>query len=98
MYKGKPVGELGDAGAFSFYPTKNLGGLGEGGCVTSSDSALLDHIEIGGEGLAEEDKYLLEINLDDLDTSSGEDQTYWLLSLRAAREAFQISSAAEGEA
>lgn len=45
-YKGKPVGEIGDAGAFSFYPTKNLGGLGEGGCVTSSDSTLLDQIEI----------------------------------------------------
>ncbi len=45
-YRGKPVGEIGDAGAFSFYPTKNLGGLGEGGCVTSNDSALLDQIEI----------------------------------------------------
>jgi hypothetical protein len=51
---------------------------------------LLDQIEIGGEGLVEEDKYLLEINLDELDTSSGEEQTYWLLALRAARVAFQI--------
>lgn len=40
----------------------------------------LDQIEIGGEGLAE-DKYLLEINLDGLDRSSREDQTYWLLLL-----------------
>jgi hypothetical protein len=32
----------------------------------------------------------LEINLDELDTSSGEEQTYWLLALRAARVAFQI--------
>ena len=45
-YKGTPVGEIGDAGAFSFYPTKNLGGLGEGGCVSSSDAELLDRIEI----------------------------------------------------
>lgn len=45
-YKGKPVGEIGDAGAFSFYPTKNLGGLGEGGCVSSKDSALLDQVAI----------------------------------------------------
>ena len=45
-YKDRPVGEIGDAGAFSFYPTKNLGGLGEGGCVTSSDGELLDLIEI----------------------------------------------------
>ena len=51
---------------------------------------LLDHIELGWEGLGEEDKYLLEINLEELDTSSGEDQTYWLLSLRSARVAFQI--------
>lgn len=45
-YKDQAVGAIGDAGAFSFYPTKNLGGLGEGGCVTSEDFALLDHIEI----------------------------------------------------
>jgi hypothetical protein len=51
---------------------------------------LLDQIEIGGKGLAAEDKYLLENNLDELDTSSGEEQTYWLLLLCAARVAFQI--------
>ncbi|MAM90702.1 MAG: erythromycin biosynthesis sensory transduction protein eryC1 [Opitutaceae bacterium] len=45
-YKGRPVGEIGDAGAFSFYPTKNLGGLGEGGCVSSKNSALLEKVAI----------------------------------------------------
>lgn len=45
-YKGRPVGEIGVAGAFSFYPTKNLGALGEGGCVTSRDGALLERIRI----------------------------------------------------
>jgi len=34
-YKGTPVGLLGDVGTFSFYPTKNLGGCGEGGALTS---------------------------------------------------------------
>jgi len=34
-YKGTPVGLLGDAGTFSFYPTKNLGGCGEGGALVS---------------------------------------------------------------
>jgi dTDP-4-amino-4,6-dideoxygalactose transaminase len=34
-YQGTPVGLLGDAGTFSFYPTKNLGGCGEGGALVS---------------------------------------------------------------
>jgi dTDP-4-amino-4,6-dideoxygalactose transaminase len=34
-YKGTPVGTLGDVGTFSFYPTKNLGGCGEGGALVS---------------------------------------------------------------
>ena len=46
-----------------------------------------DQIELGGEGLENEDKYLLEINLEDLSTTSGDTQTYWLLAIRAAREA-----------
>ncbi len=34
-YRGTPVGIIGDAGTFSFYPTKNLGGCGEGGAFVS---------------------------------------------------------------
>lgn len=37
---GKAVGSFGDAAGFSFYPTKNLGALGDGGAITTSDSAL----------------------------------------------------------
>jgi dTDP-4-amino-4,6-dideoxygalactose transaminase len=40
LYKGSPVGSLGDAACFSFYPTKNLGGWGDGGALVTSDPAL----------------------------------------------------------
>jgi len=39
---GQPVGSFGDVAAYSFYPTKNLGALGDGGAVTTSDPALAD--------------------------------------------------------
>ncbi|MCB0969887.1 MAG: DegT/DnrJ/EryC1/StrS family aminotransferase, partial [Ilumatobacter sp.] len=39
-FHGKPVGSIGDVGCFSFYPTKNLAGLGDGGAVTTNDDAL----------------------------------------------------------
>jgi dTDP-3-amino-3,4,6-trideoxy-alpha-D-glucose transaminase len=37
---GRPVGSLADASAFSFYPSKNMGALGDGGAVCTSDAAL----------------------------------------------------------
>lgn len=39
-YKGQPIGAHGDAVAWSFYPGKNLGALGDGGAITTNDSAL----------------------------------------------------------
>jgi dTDP-3-amino-3,4,6-trideoxy-alpha-D-glucose transaminase len=41
---GRPVGTIGIAGAFSFYPTKNLGTLGDGGAVVTNDDALAARI------------------------------------------------------
>jgi dTDP-4-amino-4,6-dideoxygalactose transaminase len=39
-YNGRSVGTLGDAAAFSFYPSKNLGGFGDGGLMTANDPTL----------------------------------------------------------
>ena len=43
---GRRAGALGDAAAFSFYPGKNLGALGDGGAVTTDDDALADRLRV----------------------------------------------------
>jgi len=44
-YKGRRVGSIGDAGCFSFFPTKNLGGLGDGGSIITSDAYIADRVK-----------------------------------------------------
>jgi dTDP-4-amino-4,6-dideoxygalactose transaminase len=48
-----PIGGIGELACFSFYPTKNLGGFGDGGLVTTNDGALADKVRLlrahGGE-------------------------------------------------
>jgi len=43
---GQPVGTFGDAAAFSFYPTKNLGALGDAGAVVTNDPMLADSVRM----------------------------------------------------
>lgn len=43
---GRPAGGLGDAAGWSFYPTKNLGAIGDAGAVTTNDDALADKIRL----------------------------------------------------
>ncbi|CAN5696285.1 DegT/DnrJ/EryC1/StrS family aminotransferase [soil metagenome] len=45
-FQGRAVGSLARAAAFSFYPTKNLGAIGDGGGITTDDSALADQINV----------------------------------------------------
>ena len=45
-YKGQRVGSMGDAAAFSFYPTKNLGAHGDGGMVVTRSRALRDRLRV----------------------------------------------------
>jgi len=46
MYKNRRVGSLADAAGFSFYPTKNLGAIGDGGAVTTDNYELAEKVKL----------------------------------------------------
>lgn len=48
LYKGKRVGSFGDAAGFSFYPGKNLGALGDGGCVVTNNEGIAKKVRALG--------------------------------------------------
>ncbi len=46
QFQGTPVGSFGDAAALSFYPSKNLGGYGDGGMVVTNDATLAEQVRL----------------------------------------------------
>jgi dTDP-4-amino-4,6-dideoxygalactose transaminase len=44
-YKGKNAGSIGIIGTFSFYPSKNLGGVGDGGALTTNDTSIAERLK-----------------------------------------------------
>jgi hypothetical protein len=65
-----------------------------GTLISAHKKELLKEIDrqltLSPEGLAEEDRFLLECNFDNLTTTTGEHPEYWLLAIQAAREVSRI--------
>lgn len=60
-YKGRRAGSLGDAACFSFYPTKNLGGLGDGGAVTVQNAEVAAKVaQLGDHGRVDRYRHAIE--------------------------------------
>jgi len=61
LYKGKKVGTIGDCGAFSFYPTKNLGAYGDGGAIITNNEEIYLKAKLY-RNYGQEDKYNHTLN------------------------------------
>ena len=58
---GKMAGSLGDASAFSFYPTKNLGAYGDGGAVLTNNAKLAEHVRLRRMyGMVNKDQFAID--------------------------------------
>ena len=63
------VGTFGDAGAFSFYPTKNLGAYGDAGCIVTHDAALAEKMKrLANHGALKKDDHEIEGTNSRMDT------------------------------
>ena len=93
QHQGRRAGSVGIAAGFSFYPGKNLGALGDGGAVVTSDLALADRIRsIANHGRAAADRYLHDLagrnsRLDTLQAALLSTKLPWLDAGNARRAA-----------
>jgi hypothetical protein len=58
--------------------------------ATKGKEQIEKQMEHGGKGLVQQDRQMVEINLKDLGTSSGERESYWLIAIQAARARYRI--------
>jgi dTDP-4-amino-4,6-dideoxygalactose transaminase len=92
-HRGATAGSVGVAAGFSFYPGKNLGALGDGGAVVTSDLALADRIRsIANHGRSESDRSLHDLagrnsRLDTLQAALLSAKLPWLDAANAQRAA-----------
>jgi dTDP-3-amino-3,4,6-trideoxy-alpha-D-glucose transaminase len=89
--RGRPVGTIGVAGAFSFYPTKNLGALGDGGAIVTNDADLaarLKRVRNGGQiDRYHHQEFGVNSRLDDLQAAVLRARLAWLPRWTARRRA-----------
>jgi dTDP-3-amino-3,4,6-trideoxy-alpha-D-glucose transaminase len=88
---GKPVGSFGAAAAYSFYPTKNLGALGDGGAVTTADreiAARLKRLRNGGQTATyQHAEFGFNTRLDEMQAAILRARLTWLPGWTAERRA-----------
>jgi dTDP-3-amino-3,4,6-trideoxy-alpha-D-glucose transaminase len=88
---GRPVGSFGHAGAYSFYPTKNLAALGDGGAITTGDPALaarLRRLRNGGQTTRyQHTEFGVNSRLDEMQAAILRARLAWLPAWTAERRA-----------
>ena len=98
-YRGRPAGSLGDAGCFSFYPTKNLGAWGDGGAVVTSDASLAREVRLlRSHGEATRHHHQMPARTDRLDALQAAILRVKLERLNAANQRRRDAGAALGDA
>ncbi len=91
QYQGHRVGGIGNAGAFSFYPSKNLTVLGDGGCICTDDDRLADGVRMlrnhGRKGKFTHEKVGYNLRFNEIQAAVGRVALRHLDELNAHRRA-----------